>query len=57
MSIDIKSIDIDMYAFSGHKMLGPTGIGVLYIKNPEQYEPLMLGGELLAMLLIGCLGS
>ncbi|MEM1700532.1 MAG: aminotransferase class V-fold PLP-dependent enzyme [Candidatus Anstonellales archaeon] len=44
MSIDIKSIDIDMYAFSGHKMLGPTGIGVLYIKNPEQYEPLMLGG-------------
>src|SRR5690625_7713557 len=32
MSVDVQDLDVDFYAFSGHKMLGPTGIGVLYGK-------------------------
>ena len=33
MPIDVKSIGCDFLAFSGHKMLGPTGIGVLYLRQ------------------------
>src|SRR3989338_6379171 len=33
MPVDVKKLDVDFYAFSGHKMLGPTGIGVLYGKK------------------------
>ncbi len=35
---------VDFFAFSGHKIYGPTGIGVLYIKDPEEWEPLLYGG-------------
>ncbi|MDR3647054.1 MAG: cysteine desulfurase [Candidatus Babeliales bacterium] len=44
--IDVKKINCDFLAFSGHKLLGPTGIGILYIKNilHNQIEPLQLGG-------------
>ena len=44
--IDVKKSDIDFLAFSGHKMCGPTGIGVLYGKREflEQLEPINLGG-------------
>ncbi len=43
---DVKDLDVDFLAFSGHKMTGPTGIGVLYAKEPlmEKIEPTNLGG-------------
>ncbi len=49
MSVDVKALDADFYAFSGHKMLAPTGIGVLYGKQEllEQMEPIEFGGEMI----------
>src|SRR5438034_539813 len=49
MPIDVQSLDADFLAFSGHKMLGPTGIGVLYGKQElfEATEPLLGGGEMI----------
>jgi cysteine desulfurase/selenocysteine lyase len=44
MPVDVKSLDCDFLCFSGHKMLGPTGTGVLWVKNEENLEPLMVGG-------------
>jgi len=44
MPLCVEDIDCDFFCFSGHKMLGPTGTGVLWLKNPEQIEPLMSGG-------------
>jgi cysteine desulfurase/selenocysteine lyase len=41
---DLKKLDIDAYVFSGHKLLGPSGIGVVYLKNPKEWEPMLLGG-------------
>lgn len=45
--VDVKSLDVDYMAFSGHKMLGPTGTGVLYGKKEllEKLEPYTTGGE------------
>nr|WP_320161654.1 aminotransferase class V-fold PLP-dependent enzyme [uncultured Methanoregula sp.] len=43
MPIDVSSLGCDFCAFSGHKMLGPTGTGVLWMKEPV-IEPLLLGG-------------
>jgi cysteine desulfurase/selenocysteine lyase len=50
MAVDVKKIDADFVAFSGHKMLGPTGIGVLYGKKAllEQMEPLLFGGDMVS---------
>jgi cysteine desulfurase/selenocysteine lyase len=47
--VNIKELDCDFYAFSGHKMLGPTGIGVLWGKTEllEEMEPFMGGGEMI----------
>ncbi len=47
--IDVKKLDIDFLAFSGHKMLGPTGIGVLYAKEEilKEMEPFNLGSEMI----------
>lgn len=44
--IDVKDMNIDFLAFSGHKMLGPTGIGVLYGKEKllKQMKPMNFGG-------------
>ena len=51
MPVDVQELDADFYAFSGHKMVGPTGIGVLYGKRVllEQMEPVEFGGEMIAM--------
>ncbi len=47
--LDVKKLDADFLAFSGHKMLGPTGIGVLYGKRQllEAMEPLEYGGDMI----------
>ena len=46
MKVDVKELDIDFLAFSAHKMLGPTGVGVLYGKYNllEEMEPINVGG-------------
>ena len=46
MSVDVKDLDCDFYAFSGYKMYGPTGIGVLYGKRDilDSLPPFMVGG-------------
>jgi len=48
--VDVKDIDCDFYAFSGHKMLGPTGIGVLYGKRKllEDMSPFLYGGDMIS---------
>lgn len=49
MPIDVKELDVDFLAFSGHKLLGPMGIGVLYGKQEllEKMPPFMTGGEMI----------
>lgn len=49
MAIDLQKMDVDFFAFSGHKMMGPTGIGVLYGKEEllNQFEPFEFGGEMI----------
>ena len=49
MKIDVQDLDCDFFAFSGHKMYGPTGIGVLYGKEEwlEKMPPYQGGGEMI----------
>jgi len=49
MKVDVQEIDCDFMAFSGHKMLGPTGIGVLYGKKEllEDMDPFLRGGDMI----------
>ena len=49
MAIDLQKMDVDFFAFSGHKMMGPTGIGVLYGKEEllNHFEPVEFGGEMI----------
>lgn len=49
MKVDVRDLDADFFAFSGHKMCGPTGIGVLYGKKKwlETMEPVETGGEMI----------
>ncbi|MED4973087.1 cysteine desulfurase [Geobacillus kaustophilus NBRC 102445] len=49
MKVDVQELDCDFLALSGHKMCGPTGIGVLYGKKKwlEQMEPVEFGGEMI----------
>ncbi|TDM12560.1 cysteine desulfurase [Macrococcus lamae] len=49
MTVDVQALDVDFYAFSGHKMVGPTGIGVLYgcRKLLNQMEPIEFGGDMI----------
>lgn len=49
LKVDVSSIDCDFYAFSGHKLYGPTGIGVLYIhpRMTEHMSPVFFGGEMI----------
>lgn len=48
-AVDVQEIDADFYAFSGHKMLGPTGIGCLYGKRHllAEMEPFLYGGDMI----------
>lgn len=48
MPVNVAEIDCDFLAFSGHKMLGPTGVGVLYVKPNilETMDPFLRGGEM-----------
>jgi cysteine desulfurase/selenocysteine lyase len=48
-SVDVKALDCDFLAFSGHKMCGPTGIGVLYGKYEflQSMEPIEFGGDMI----------
>ncbi|MFL2761824.1 MAG: aminotransferase class V-fold PLP-dependent enzyme [Dehalococcoidia bacterium] len=48
MPVDVEALNCDFLAFSGHKMLGPTGIGVLYVKKEvlETMDPFLRGGEM-----------
>ena len=50
MPIDVQALDADFFAFSGHKMVGPTGIGVLYGKRHllEAMPPWMGGGDMIS---------
>ncbi len=49
MKVDIADLDADFYAFSGHKMCGPTGIGILFGKRAllEEMPPFMGGGDMI----------
>ena len=49
LKVDVADLDCDFYAFSAHKMCGPTGIGVLYGKKEllENMEPIEFGGEMI----------
>jgi cysteine desulfurase/selenocysteine lyase len=49
MPVDVKDLDVDFFAFSGHKMLAPTGIGSLYGRREllEKMEPFQGGGEMI----------
>ncbi|MBM4436320.1 MAG: cysteine desulfurase [Actinobacteria bacterium] len=49
LPVDVQALDADFLAFSGHKMLGPTGIGVLYGKEAllDRMEPLFGGGSMI----------
>jgi cysteine desulfurase/selenocysteine lyase len=48
--INVKALDVDFLAFSGHKMLGPTGTGVLFGKYKllEEMQPFLVGGDTVA---------
>lgn len=49
MPVDVKQLGVDFYAFSSHKMLGPTGVGILYGRREilEAMPPFIMGGEMI----------
>ncbi len=49
LPVDVQTLDCDFYVFSGHKMYGPTGIGVIYAKEEwlEKFPPYQGGGEMI----------
>ncbi len=51
MKVDVQDIDCDFYAFSGHKLFGPTGIGILYGKAEllESMPPYQGGGDMISL--------
>ena len=50
LAVDVQDLDADFYAFSGHKMYGPTGIGVLYGKHAllDAMPPCQGGGDMIS---------
>jgi len=49
LPVNVKELDVDAYAFSGHKVYGPTGIGVLYVQKKllDSLPPYQFGGEMI----------
>ena len=47
MAVDVQKLGVDFIAFSGHKALGPTGVGVLWGKNLESLPPFLFGGSMI----------
>jgi cysteine desulfurase/selenocysteine lyase len=47
MVVDVKKLGVDYLAFSGHKALGPTGVGVLWGKNLDALPPFLFGGSMI----------
>jgi len=47
MAVDVQKLGIDYLAFSGHKALGPTGVGVLWGKDLESLPPFLFGGSMI----------
>ncbi|MGI8924429.1 MAG: aminotransferase class V-fold PLP-dependent enzyme [Fimbriimonadales bacterium] len=49
MAVDVRALDCEFYAFSGHKLFGPTGIGVLYVKRAllDEMPPYQSGGDMI----------
>lgn len=49
MAVDVQAMDCDFYAFSGHKVYGPSGVGVLYAKEKllESMDPYQSGGDMI----------
>ena len=54
MPVDVGSLGCDFFAASGHKMLGPTGIGILYAKREilEETPPFLTGGDMISMVTV-----
>ena len=50
MKVDVKKLGVDFFVFSGHKMLGPTGIGVLWSRKEilEEMDPFLFGGDMIS---------
>jgi cysteine desulfurase/selenocysteine lyase len=51
LPVDVQALDVDFYAFSGHKMFGPTGVGILYARSPwlEKMPPYQGGGSMISL--------
>jgi cysteine desulfurase / selenocysteine lyase len=49
LKVDVQALDVDFLSFSGHKMMAPTGIGVLYAKEYllQEMDPIEFGGEMI----------
>jgi cysteine desulfurase/selenocysteine lyase len=47
MAVDVPSLGVDFYAFTGHKMLGPTGVGVLWGRDLNDLPPFLGGGSMI----------
>lgn len=43
--IDVKELDCDFLSLSGHKFFAPKGIGILYVKDPGKFKPMLYGGQ------------
>lgn len=54
--VDVQALDADFYAFTGHKLYGPTGIGVLYARREllEEMPPFLGGGEMISSVTFEC---
>ncbi len=54
MAVDVEALECDFMAFSAHKMLGPTGVGVLYARQGllEEMDPFLGGGEMISRVLL-----